>query len=102
MRSLWAVQHVVRALTHRPTQLFALATPTAVYSYHSSTSSSSSTNQKRAEEDEGDEVGDGEVVAALVSVSSLRIFVAFSLRHAREHDLLPALARRAPDARTVR
>ena len=56
------------------------------------------TNQKRAEKDERHEVRDGKVVAAVAGSFALWIGITLSLRHTRQHYLLPALARRASKA----
>ena len=52
--------------------------------------------QKRAEENERDEVGNGNIKSALARSSAARIVITIAVAHARQHDLLPALTCRTP------
>ena len=54
------------------------------------------THQKWAEEDERDKVSNGHIEATFVGACICRLWVTGSATHARQHDLLPVLARWAP------
>ena len=53
--------------------------------------------EERAEEDEGDEVGDRHIETTLRNVAVRRLWIAHGSTHTRQHDPLPTLSSCAPD-----